>query len=363
VVIAIIGVLIALLLPAVQAAREAARRMTCVNNLKQLSLAVHNYHDIHDRCPSANVLGWGPTLQQYYRYGRAGGLVGLLPFFEMSTLYEQITTTLLTTSSSVNWDLAHTVSAADGGTSNPLTTNIATLYCPSNGVGGRKPATYTAGNNYRFNQGDNPSGYIPADAADAGNRGLRGTFGLRTYFPLSAITDGTSNTLMFSEHAINDPLTNSRKIKNTFLELPTASSIFDTSATPTILIDRNALLSFAVNGEYISDPSGYAPENGWNFAGGAPYYSSFVTTLPPNSPGCYLNTGTYHALLPATSYHSGGVNVTLMDGAGRFVSETIDSGTGVRFPATTPRGDVNGESPFGIWGAYGSRNGGEVSSF
>jgi hypothetical protein len=52
-----------------------------------------------------------------------------------------------------------------------------------------------------------------------------------------------------------------------------------------------------------------------------------------------------------------------MDGTGRFVSETINSGTGVRFPAVTPRGDVNGESPFGIWGAYGSRNGGESASF
>jgi len=85
VVIAIIGILVALLLPAIQAAREAARRSECTNNLKQLGLALHNYHDTHRTFP--------------YRQGgpgssgnRLSGMVGLLPFMEQATLFDQIET-------------------------------------------------------------------------------------------------------------------------------------------------------------------------------------------------------------------------------------------------------------------------------
>ena len=78
VVIAIIGVLVALLLPAVQSAREAARRSQCTNNLKQLSLALHNYETVHNTLPPAgidsNQMGW---------------TVLLLPFFEQQALYDQ----------------------------------------------------------------------------------------------------------------------------------------------------------------------------------------------------------------------------------------------------------------------------------
>src|SRR5690606_26949044 len=80
VVIAIIGVLIALLLPAVQQAREAARRMQCTNNLKQLGLALHNYHDIHNAFPQA---GEEP-------HARIGMFGRLLPFIEQQPLFDQV---------------------------------------------------------------------------------------------------------------------------------------------------------------------------------------------------------------------------------------------------------------------------------
>jgi prepilin-type processing-associated H-X9-DG protein len=120
----------------------------------------------------------------------------------------------------------------------------------------------------------------------------------------------------------------------------------------------------AVNGEYLSSFSvhEFKYEAGWNFAYGAVPDAGFITTLPPNAPSCKWDTGSYNVLRSATSYHSGGVNVSLLDGAVKFVSDTIDSGTGDRFPAATPVGVVSGQSPFGIWGAYGSRDGGEAAS-
>src|SRR6188472_1406933 len=84
VVIAIIGILVALLLPAVQAAREAARRMSCSNNLKQLGLALHNYHDTYKRFPQ-NYLDWEPTVKGGPQFG-GSHITRLFPFMEQQAL-------------------------------------------------------------------------------------------------------------------------------------------------------------------------------------------------------------------------------------------------------------------------------------
>ena len=93
--IAIIGVLVALLLPAVQAAREAARRTECANKLKQFGLALHNYHSTHNRFPPAGInYGWCRNPSIHGNYGDNGifnvnGILFLLPYLEQTALYDQ----------------------------------------------------------------------------------------------------------------------------------------------------------------------------------------------------------------------------------------------------------------------------------
>jgi len=89
VVIAIIGILVALLLPAVQAAREAARRTQCTNNLKQLGLALHNYHDTYKSFPARGVFGaanTGPPMRAYHHTW----IEAILPFIEQQPLYDSV---------------------------------------------------------------------------------------------------------------------------------------------------------------------------------------------------------------------------------------------------------------------------------
>ncbi|GHT37243.1 hypothetical protein FACS189427_09940 [Planctomycetales bacterium] len=294
-------------------------------------------------------------------------MVALLPFFEQSALYDRFLSTRMTTGS-VNWDLPHTISAADGGANNPLASNVGTLYCPTNGVASTKPRDYTAGSNYRFCLGDNPGGYSgSANPNDYFLKGWRGCFGTYRFLNMATITDGTSNTVMFSERAIVTALAASKNVKTVFPTVPNGS-IWNAanagSSIPSTLASRAAVYNLAVNGEYTATPGAdRGAVTGWNYAGSNLYNSSFTTTMPPNAPGCYMQDSTWNVLLPPTSFHSGGVQAALLDASVRFVSDTVDSGTADCFPASQMMdGAVTGRSPFGVWGAMGSRDGGEATS-
>ena len=133
VVIAIIGILIALLLPAVQAAREAARRSQCTNNLKQITLASHNYHDTAKTFPPMRIGTFMFDLSNNYTATNAGcmsGFVSLLPFIEQTGLYAQISTpqtiagTAYPSFGPVPWNGAYT----------PWDVTVPAYMCPSESV-------------------------------------------------------------------------------------------------------------------------------------------------------------------------------------------------------------------------------------
>jgi prepilin-type processing-associated H-X9-DG protein len=343
VVIAIIGVLIAMLLPAVQAAREAARRMQCSNKLKQFALAAHTYVDSYQHLP-AGLAGPYGTLNAGVQPGRWSGFIALLPEIEQTALYDRIMSENVYMTS---WG-AHELTAAEGGKDNPRATQLDIFICPSNGVSS-KPEAVTGYTCYRFNVGDNPSYNVNAQ--------LRGPFGFLEWRPLAAVNDGLSNTLCFSEKAIDEFNGTSNNVK---VQVATYVVAATGGFSGGHLSDRTICVGSAIGGKYqygvggIGDGFGYC--FGWQWFGAHWYHVGFTTTLPPNSPSCYNRNTNYNAMFATTSFHPGGVNVALLDGSGKFVSETIDSGTLNAFP--TPSAP-SGESPFGIWGAMGSRNGSE----
>ena len=370
VVIAIIGMLIGLLLPAVQSAREAARRMQCSNKLKQLALAVHNYADANQEGGQGLIpYGLGrPTKDMPTGNDSTGrswstnadrwsGFIVMLPYLEQNALHERFTSANAFANS---WGATDLVAAdritlpLTGEVDNPRAAQPDAFICPSSGISvSSKPENRTGFTNYRFNQGDNPGAWRD-------DHRVRGPFGKRVRHTFGAVTDGLSNTLAFSEKAIDVYGGTSLNVK---VQAATYSNRADGGFTVDGLVDRRVCNGSAVGGEYQFNiggmVNGFGYRWGWQWAGGHWYHIGFTTTLPPNAPSCYNRATNYQAMFAATSFHTGGVNAAMMDGSVRFVSETVDSGTAHAFP--TPDAP-SGRSPFGVWGALGSRGGGETTT-
>lgn len=363
VVVAIIGILISLLLPAVQAAREAANRIQCASNIRQLAIAVHSYTDAHGMMPGINY-GLGDESKQ----SGFSPLVGLCPFMEQMPLSEAISS-YVKTHGVTNLQVTATFIPITDPDSPPWRCQIPALICPSGYYAETiHPTFLTGATSYFASSGDFPIYINPGNAkltaAYPSLKGVgRGPFKTQDWLSLSAITDGTSNTIAFGERVIGRVSSGgggkSLRMKDTYVSMAwkvgsvVNSDPCGTSSTP--MYPSKCMEFIGLAGDYIQpmpSGSGLAVNSlcGRNWAYGDALSSSFSTILPPNSPAC---TSQYWYLAGPSSNHQGGANVALLDGSVRFISDFIDYGDFSKAPVRT------GESPYGIWGAMGTGDGGE----
>jgi prepilin-type N-terminal cleavage/methylation domain-containing protein/prepilin-type processing-associated H-X9-DG protein len=278
VVIAIIGILVSMLLPAVQAARESARRTECNNNLKQIGLSIHHYHDVIKTFPPGRFQG-APG-KPYATHSL------LLPYMEQENIYKSI-------DFSVPWDHANNAL--------PRATKISTFRCPSNY--GPPATTGWAPNNYHGCEGNR------LDKAQS--TGANGVFYNNSAIYMADIIDGTSNTLAFSERLTGD-FSNAIATEESDLFAPGGSP-----ATP----DEGMNTCQSIDFTDLSFQSQSKSGGVW-LAGAPDNFVGIQTISPPNSRSCVFPPA--KSVLTANSGHPGGVNAVRCDGSVSFIPDTID---------------------------------------
>jgi prepilin-type N-terminal cleavage/methylation domain-containing protein len=380
VVIAIIGILVGLLLPAVQSAREAARRMSCGNNLKQIGLAVTNYHTSHDKIPRhcAGTFGDGSSdgwvRMDTHNSAALSVLVGLLPFIEQQATWEII-------KNPNDWDEDGTIDFPEMGpyptiennrrNYAPWVTEIPTFRCPSD-PGSSPPGAGRT--NYAACLGDGtrqlyigPINWV-APGFDKNNANsqetrmaCRGVFVPRTDMKFKDVLDGLSNTIIFGEIATSLADDNKRTRLNRLLD----NVETDIKACAKAGHIDPVSPQFWCDGTDCPIPTGpgaFPPaglfSRGMQWAWAMPFNSCISTTTPPNSELCVDRFEEGGGSLSASSYHPGGVHVVTADGAVIFISDSIDAGDQDAEPIHL-NNNPGEKSPFGLWGALGTRAGKE----
>jgi prepilin-type N-terminal cleavage/methylation domain-containing protein len=296
VVIAIIAILIALLLPAVQQAREAARRTQCKNNLKQIGLALHNYHDTSLVFPPGRTRN--PNVADAWYTGNLVWSARILAQIEQAPLFNQI-----------DWGRAGGSTGTDGNTGTANTAVRAQIIpgylCPTDpgrgGVSWKAPdGTMVAGPALTDAYGR--LSYVGnAGSGTAESATANGIFGTNSRNGVRDCLDGTSNTLLASEGVIGQPYV-------------AGSAAEDPSGTP----PRCPTTGTPVTGQ--NDQRGHSWF--WGYRAGV---TMFSTGIGPNWNRNYdcgqASNGIHRA---ARSLHTGGVHALLADGSVRFISENID---------------------------------------
>jgi prepilin-type N-terminal cleavage/methylation domain-containing protein/prepilin-type processing-associated H-X9-DG protein len=333
VVIAIIAVLIALLLPAVQAAREAARRAQCVNNLKQIGLAIHNYHQTVDSLPPGHFgTGWNDW----------NAVTMLLPYVEQGTLFNAI-------------NFANTGCSACPGVAYNSTANrakINVLLCPSDTD---RLTNIYGHSNYYGNAGNAPEGIFDNhrhNACDGLFASVNHENGSPNVKPVNFrdILDGLSQTAAFSERVkgLSSGFTGFDPVRPTSAEMSvnvdstgSTNGAFNDTIPNVYYAACKAMNPYISTSKFNTSGSISSGEYWWDGHYETGMYNHIMT---PNTWSCddaandWVNDA---GASDASSHHSGGVNVCFADGSVRFVKDSV---------APT------------VWWALGSRAGGEVLS-
>lgn len=371
VVIAIIGVLVGLFLPATRSAREAARRMACSNNFKQIGLAFHNYHSAHKELPMqmggtySLTSDCGGTSAPGNNRFRLSGFVGLLPFLEQQQLWEKV-------SKPTYPDSTGRLFAAMGPAPwvreyPPWQTDLPTLRCPSDpGIGlpahGRTNYAVCLGDAThwistgatRWNREQNA---WVLDGKEEINASGRGIFVPRQSLRFRDILDGLSNTLMAGEIATDlgdKDIRTVASMNKDWGRIHQEPKLCQDDRDPQ---RPNFWITDRVN--YVQPDQG----RGMRWADAAALYTGFNTILPPNSETCMAGGDRGIGMLSPSSRHQGGTHVLMGDGAVIFMTDSIECGDpktgtvmlseqGVRAPGS--------KSPYGLWGALGTRASDEV---
>jgi len=347
VVIAIIAVLIALLLPAVQAAREAARRAQCLNNLKQIALAAHNYLSQNNVLPMQTTFPAGADQSWGWSYGWP---LALAPTLEQGQIFNNFNFSVGMFGNASGYTIQH-------GNDTLIAIQLATLICPSDGTVQRPQAPWGM-TNYVGNMGgpgqlDMFSGPIASNPTWSGAPGSNngGPVGLER------ITDGTSNTGLFSERLVGlqnvapaKVTRNSKDFKRAVFDGPSVSGGGPNGGAAGALAWTRACQNLAG-----TTPAHATYGSGCYWLAGYPLHvvvNGYLHAGTPNGPACNNPVGSFASLswvffvnpqgsAPPTSNHPGGVNVAMADGSVKFIKDSVSLQT---------------------WWALGSRNGGETIS-
>ena len=283
VVITIIGILIALLLPAVQAAREAARRMQCSNNLKQWGLALHNYHSAIGSFPPGVIWEGG-----MFGPGRQTWGVHLLPYIDLQNTYDLIDWT----ATPIIW----------WGNNEAATRTIITMaLCPSDGMKGPLFLGSQMGAGYSHGQDVSNSNYPAVCGLVQGDMYSSKLFAFRANEPTAIrdFTDGTSTSMLLTEHLTGPPIFTGPEVDY-----------------------RGGFWNDQVQGSQVfveSTPNSSNPDR---------YWKSECNNMPaenlPCTDGSTETGASSQRTSVARSYHPGGVQALMADGSVHFISDNID---------------------------------------
>lgn len=282
VVIAIIGILVSILLPAVQSAREAARRMGCQNNMKQVSLALHNHHSAFKYFPHGtynDLDGTGSTPPPYNNMqDRRCWFHDILSYLEQDAMSQKFTTYMKTNASALGFPDMQTIVPAMMCPSDPLSPKLKTFWggfgTADQGFSGNM--VLCAGNDY-FNPG-----------GAANSRSLNGLFFAQSKVRIDDVRDGTTNTVMLTEILLS-PDTIDHDIRGRYHNPAHGGVLFSTRVTPNTMV---------------------------------PDQLNWCSSQPVKRAPC-IYTGT-NMFVSARSNHPGGVNQGLADGSVRFTSDGVD---------------------------------------